>query len=198
MRETKAGWYADPENSDSDRYWDGSLWTVQRRPHSRQSPPPTTELLVETSVVKSRIRMPLWLRISLPVSGFVILAVMLVIFVLQPAAQMDAQKSLAIEACRQAVPDALPSSTDVTISDLSTRTLKDVIQKSQTDAEKALSDARTKPGYSGIVVNGRIQSTDSNFSVVENDFACIVNYRNGKITGKPVPLIYKNGTTDLQ
>ena len=37
--QTPAGWYADPEGSGNQRYWDGTQWTEQRQPAPSTAPP---------------------------------------------------------------------------------------------------------------------------------------------------------------
>ena len=40
MTETRAGWYADPQDPRYLRYWDGVAWTDQRAPLPQAPPPP--------------------------------------------------------------------------------------------------------------------------------------------------------------
>jgi hypothetical protein len=41
---TQPGWYDDPEDSNSQRYWDGQDWTPHRHPKPISQPPPPTGL----------------------------------------------------------------------------------------------------------------------------------------------------------
>jgi len=40
VTEVASGWYPDPENIDQMRFWDGSMWTDERKPAAAAPPPP--------------------------------------------------------------------------------------------------------------------------------------------------------------
>jgi hypothetical protein len=57
-----AGWYADPDNSAQQRYWDGSTWTEERQDRVESPPPPPPPPMASpmASPPKKKKRIFLW------------------------------------------------------------------------------------------------------------------------------------------
>ena len=70
MVQVPAGWYPDPQDATSKRYWDGTAWTAHRHPtqHPASSPKPDIARPAEQSTLKR------WTRTLSPIgAGMVVL-----------------------------------------------------------------------------------------------------------------------------
>lgn len=63
-----AGWYPDPDQVDTQRYWAGSEWTDQRAPMTPQYVSPLDELSTPPGLVAAGVATAL----LFPIAGFVI------------------------------------------------------------------------------------------------------------------------------